>query len=375
MKSNKILLALFIFLIALSTYGCSNQSKVENSASDETVSISSETRIITDAAGREVTIPKTITSVAPLANALRMMCYADAVDLVVGVELAETESALLKAYSYVNHEYLSTLPVVGTGGSSGFTAYEEELVKLNPDVIICSYPVEDAENLQAKTGIPVIVINSGTLFEEDYNESLRIIGEVCHKEDRCEEVISFIQNAVTDLNNRTIDFPEENKPSVYVGALSYKGRHGIEGTYTNFPPLTAIHANDILSDEYTEIQAINVEKELILMEDPDVLFLDPVSLQLVNDDYASNPEYYQALSAYNNQEIYTMIGYNYYHTNVEIAIADSYYAGYVLYPEAFSDIDPEEKANEIFSFLLGSETYYQDLKNAGFGFGKLTIGE
>lgn len=369
MKTNKILLILCVIFITLTA--CGNQSTSEETNTND----ANESRIIIDAAGREVTIPDTISSVAPLGNALRMMSYANAVDLVVGVEIAETEQTLLKAYSYVNHEKLYSLPVIGTGGSSGFTAYEEELVKLNPDVIICSYPVEDAENLQEKTGVPVVVIHSGTLFEEDYNESLRIIGEVCHKEERCEEVISYINNTIEDLNNRTIDFPEEEKPTVYVGALSYKGRHGIEGTYLNFPPLTAIHAKDIVSGDETAIKAVNVEKEMILMEDPDILFLDPVSLQLVNEDFAANPAYYEALSAYNNQEIYTIIGYNYYHTNVEIAIADAYYAGTVLYPEAFSDIDPEEKANEIFSFFLGTETYYQDLKNAGFAFGKLTIGE
>lgn len=382
MKTNKLLLTLCILFVLAFTCACSNgatQDKTtpteESSKETVTENESSETRIIIDAAGREVTIPETVTSVAPLGNALRMMCYSEAVDLVVGVEVGELDEILLKAYSYVNHEYLSTLPVIGTGGSNGFTAYEEELINLNPDVIICSYPVEDAENLQTKTGIPVIVINSGNLFQEDYNESLRIIGDVCHKEERVQELISYIEDTIVDLDNRTADFPEEDKPSVYVGALSYKGGHGIEGTYANFPPLTAIHAKDILSDEYTTIKALNVEKELILVEDPDILFLDPANLQLVNQDFAANPSFYESLQAYNKQEIYTIIGYNYYHTNVEIAIADAYFAGTVLYPEAFSDIDPEEKATEIFSFFLGSDTYYQDLNNGGFAYGKLTIGE
>lgn len=370
MKIKKtILFTLLCCLLCI--YACAGQSNVERSTDIS----HTDTRTIIDAAGREVLIPSEVNSVVPLANALRMMCYLDAVDLVSGIELRETEDAILKAYNYVNHEVLSILPVVGTGGNNGYSTYYEELVTLAPDVIICGYTKEDAENLQSKTGIPVVIIHTGTLFEEDYNESLRIIGQVCNKEDRAEEVIQYINDAMLDLENRSKDFPESEKPSVYVGALSFSGRHGIEGTYTNFPPFTIIEASDIFGDSYDHVKGITIDRELLLTEDPDILFLDPVSLSLVNADFVDQPEYYQALSAYRNGAIYTMIGYNYYYTNVEIAIADAYYAGTILYPQTFEDIDMNEKAKEIFSFFLDSDTYYQDLQDAGFGFGPLSIGE
>lgn len=77
---------LFPFFIS----GCSN-------ASDTTINEqAATTRTITDAVGREVEIPQTVTSVIPLANALRMMCYADAFDLVAGVELGETEQNIIQ---------------------------------------------------------------------------------------------------------------------------------------------------------------------------------------------------------------------------------------------------------------------------------------
>jgi iron complex transport system substrate-binding protein len=79
--------------------------------------------------------------------------------------------------------------------------------------------------------------------------------------------------------------------------------------------------------------------------------------------------------AVKNNKLYTMLGYNYYYTNVEIALADCYYAGTVIYPNEFSDINPEEKANEIFSYLIGSDTYYQELTDVGLGFSKINLGE
>jgi iron complex transport system substrate-binding protein len=367
----KIFLLLTVFLMfTMFASGCSNTAKTEGTLSKET-----GTRIITDAVGREVEIPETVIAVVPLANALRMMCYADALDLVVGIELGETEKNIVKAYNWVNYDTFTELPVVGEGGSGGYTPYEEEIVQLNPDVIICGYSQEDAENLQRKTGIPVVVVNGGTLFGEDYDESLKIIGEVCNKEKRCEEVIEFIKGIKEDLNNRTANVTEENKPVVYTGAVSFKGGHGIEGTYINFPPFTALNATDIFGDTEAATKGVVVEKEKILTADPDIIFLDPNNISLVKEDYTANKDFYNSLTAVKNDKLYTMLGYNYYYTNVEIALADCYYAGTVIYPNEFSDINPEEKANKIFSYLIGSDTYYQELTDVGLGFSKINLGE
>ena len=371
MKKKITLLSIVFLMLTLLAVGCSNTAKTGDISGEEKTG----TRIITDAAGREVELPETVTTVVPLANALRMMCYADVLDLVVGVELGETEKNIVKAYNWVNYDTLKELPVVGEGGSGGYTPYEEEIVQLNPDVIICGYSQEDAENLQEKTGIPVVVINGGTLFEEDYEESLRIIGEVCNKVKRCEGVIEFIKGIKEDLNKRTADVSDENKPLVYAGAVSFKGGHGIEGTYSNFPPFTALNAIDIFGDKEAASKGVVVEKEKILTADPDIIFLDPNNINLVNEDYKAFKDFYNSLTAVKNDKLYTMLGYNYYYTNVEIALADCYYAGTIIYPNEFSDINPVEKANEIFNYMLGSDTYYQELSNAGLGFSKITLEE
>ena len=371
MKRKIALLLTLTLMLAIFTFGCTNTSSSKDTSSEEATG----TRTVTDAAGREVEIPETVSTVVPLANALRMMCYADALDLVAGVELGETEQTIVKAYNWVNYETFKTLPVVGEGGSGGYTPYEEEIVQLNPDVIICGYSQEDAESLQEKTGIPVVIINGGTLFGEDYYESLEIIGEVCNKEKRCEEVIEFIKGIEEDLNSRTANVTNENKPVVYTGAVSFKGGHGIEGTYTNFPPFTALNAIDIFGDTEATSEGVVIEKEKILTADPDIIFLDPNNISLVNEDYAANQDFYNSLTAVKNDKLYTMLGYNYYYTNVEIALADCYYAASIIYPDEFSDIEPIEKAKEIFNFLLGSDTYYQELADAGLGFGKITLGE
>ncbi len=362
----KLITILCILTLGIGIFtGCGNES----------VETEGQTRFVTDATGREVEIPEVVETVVPLANALRMMCYADALELVVGTENIDMEKTLARAYNWINHDYISELPIVGEGGAGGYTPYIEEIITVNPDVIICGYSEEDAIDLQEKTGIPVVVINGGTLFEDDYDESLRIIGEVCSKEERCEEVINYISSIEADLFERTKEISDSEKPIVYTGAVSYRGGHGIEGTYTNFPIFTALNIKDIFDENQTESIGVTIEKETVLVADPDIIFLDPNNMTFVNDDYDTNAEYYNSLQAVKNENVYTMLGYNNYYTNIEIAMADCYYAGSVVYPEQFLDVDPVEKAKEIFEFMHGSSTYYEDLESNGFGFGKITIGE
>ena len=57
-----------------------------------------------------------------------------------------------------------------------------------------------------------------------------------------------------------------------------------------------------------------------------------------------------------------------------MALADTYYAGTVLYPEKFADVNPAEKADEIFEKLLG-EKFYDTLKENGYEFRQVQIGE
>ena len=112
----------------------------------------------------------------------------------------------------------------------------------------------------------------------------------------------------------------------------------------------------------------------MLAWDPDVIFVDFNGLDLVNEDYASNPDYYEQLTAVQEGRVYSQISFRSSASNLDTALADTYYAASILYPEQFADVDPEEKAAEIFEMLLG-ENFYEDLKANGYEFRQITIGE
>jgi iron complex transport system substrate-binding protein len=187
----------------------------------------SGTRTITDALGRVVEIPAKIERIVPLANTPRMLVYLGLADRVVGISGFDPElTTPLQAYAYANKDLWAGLPVVGTDASGATDYYPEQIIAADPDVILCTYTLELADEIQTKTGIPVVAVPAGTLFGEDYEAALRLLGEVCGASDRAEEVIAYINGCLDDLAARTAGVPDAEKPTALAAAATFKGaRH------------------------------------------------------------------------------------------------------------------------------------------------------
>ena len=379
MKKRKALACLLALGMLAGAAGCGQSAQNGDTAAEDTQNAETDaaetaagTRLITDSEGREVEIPEKVESIVCLnVGALRYTCYMQAQDLVIGVEDYEKEQSISRGYNYVNFELFQDLPVVGNNGEH----YPEEIISADPDVIVMSaYDDSDADSLQEKTGIPVVVVpGSDSMMDEGAYETFRIMGELYGKEDRAQELIDYMDSIKEDLETRTADVAEEDKLTAYVAGVSYKGVHGFEGTEAGYGPFAAINAKN-LADETGQTGPFDIDLEQVLAWDPDVIFVDFNGLDLVNEDYASNPEYYEQLTAVQEGRVYSQISFRSSASNLDTALADTYYAASVLYPEQFADVDPEEKAAEIFEMLLG-ENFYEDLKANGYEFRQITIGE
>ncbi len=351
-------LVLFLLVIfALSLAGCTQKQ---------------ETKVdvvkITDTIGREVEVPKKVERVVAIGpGALRLVVYLNASDMVVGVEDAETSWPAMGRPYRMAHPEFAKLPVIGKGGPSP-TPNAEAIAAVKPDVIFaCYFDASRADALQEQTGIPVVVLSYGELGNfkaKEIYDSLRVAGKILGREERAEKIIDFIESTYSDLSNRVKDVPDEEKPSVFVGAIGFKGGHGIESTQCNFPPFMAVKARNVAC-EAGKSGPFFIDKEQLLQWDPDIIFLDENNLHLVLTDYKKSPEVYRSLKAFKNGEIYGILPFNYYTTNIETAIADAYFIGKVLYPTKFADVDPAKKANEIFKFFVGKELYAEMEENYG----------
>lgn len=368
-----------IAIAALTAFTACSSTSTKTDKPAENTAQGTTTKKVTDLLGREVEVPSEVNKILALgAGGLRMICYAGEEDKVVGVEESEHEQTLAKGYNYINFDKFKDLPVVGTGGSGSYEAYEEEILKLAPDVIFAAYTQDLADDLQKKTGIPVVVItyNSG-MFDDKLYQSMGIIGDVLNCKERCDEVVNALKGWQEDLSKRTADIPDESKPTAFTGACSFSGGHGIEGTYAQFPPFTAIGAKNVADGLSEKPKGIVVDLEQITVWDPEYIFLDPNNMSLVNENYAVNKDYYESLSAVKNGKVYSQVAYNWYTTNIETAVVDSYYAGKVMFPDKFEDIDIKKFANEVYTTLLGDSAsgYYDALAAGGLDWKQLKIGE
>lgn len=382
-----LIVALSLFVTACGTDSQNdneNENKmetgdVEDEEDIEDVDVSTEPQIIkiVDTLGREVEIPKNSERFVNVGvGSLRLYTYVGPLDKLVGVEQNETEDQKGVPYSLLNREYFRTLPIIGLGGPRN-AADPEAILVSSPDVIFNTYAtdVASADELQEKTGIPVVVLSYGDVdvFNDDIYYSLNLIGEITGEEERAAEVIDLLKGYHDDLTERASKVSEEDRPRVYVGALGNKGRQGIESTRGDYMLTNILNVTNV-ADETGQKGSFFIDKEQLIEWDPDYIFIDTDGYDLVQEDYNKNPELYDSLTAVKEERLYAQLPYVLLMTNLDTAIADVYNMGKVLYPDEFSDIDPAAKADEIYLNLLG-QTFYQEMADDYKPFGPISLSE
>ncbi len=354
MKNKMAILMVSILLISLISTGC-----VDNDGEDI------ETRKIIDMAGREVEIPRNVESIVAVGSGcMRLIAYMDATDLLAGVEEYEITGGIMGRPYALADPQLSELPSIGPihGGDT------ELIVNQEPDVIFRASSAEKADFYHEQTGIPTIDLTIGDLGEnrDEFYGSLRLIGEILDREDRADEITDYIDTTIQTLQERTDNIHSEDKPEVYVGGVLHRGAHDLRSTYANYAPFQFANADNVAED--LEVDHAMVDEEMILEWDPEIVFVDMGSY--TRDMIDLDKSVYQEIEAFQNGNLYGVLPYNWHHINYGTVLASSFYVGSVLYPKEFSDIDTEEKADEIYDVLVG-DPVYEDMENDLGGFTEL----
>jgi iron complex transport system substrate-binding protein len=364
MSGSKTLL--FTFLLILTIISTMVSGCMENSSNSQSIQLQEEktTVQITDMAGRTVEVPENVERVVAVgAGVLRQIAYLEAMDMVVGVESSEKEDSGTAPYRTVYFDKMADLPEVGPG--HGGTP--ELIASTRPDVIFFGSSggdVKDAVNYQTKTGIPVIYMDGGDLADADREtlyKTWEIYGTVLGKTERAKELQEYTEYLITDLKSRTEDIPDDEKPSAFPGGLSHRGGHGFLSTQYPYASFDMINARHILEkgdidSSIIKSTAFAVSPENLHSWNPEVIFVDLSNLDLVTTDIGKNPSY-KEIKAFREDNVHGVLPVSSYARNYESVLINSYYMGSVLYPERFSDIDFEEKADEIYEMFLGEPAY------------------
>jgi iron complex transport system substrate-binding protein len=341
-----------------------------------------ETVTVTDGVGRAVAVPSSPESVVCSGSGcLRYLVYLQGQDLVVGVDDQEKKNQVREGrpYALAHGSQFKGLPLIGEFRGKDDP---EKIIGIGPQVIfrtsvpgtVYATSAAEADKLQERTGIPVVALPYGSLRNDvekaEMYGSLRTMGEVLGKEDRSEEVIAYIEATVADLEARTGDIPEAEQKEVYVGGVSSAGAHGIISTEPAYPPFSWVHAKNVAAGLGTD--HADVAKEALVDWDPEYLFIDAGTTQMESGGAIGelkNDPALQGLSAAKEGRVYGVLPYNFYSANYETVLANAYFVGKTLYPDRFADVDPAEKADEIYTFFVGKPVFGEhnsEYENLGF---------
>ncbi len=226
-KMLSVILASVLVLSGLMLFtGCSTTTN--------TASTKATTRVITDDAGREVTIPtvenlKSIYSTSPVGQ---MYLFTLAPQLAGGTNTTFSEAEL----QYLP-EGVGDLPNFGTWAMNG-TLDGEALMAAGIQVIlnvstatITESDISATNDLQEQTGIPVVLFDGSV---DKTPDAYRSIGKLVGTEERAEELATYLEKVYTDVTTAVATVPETQRITVYYA----EGPDGLKTEPENSPHFT-----------------------------------------------------------------------------------------------------------------------------------------
>ncbi|MBU1011479.1 MAG: ABC transporter substrate-binding protein [Bacteroidetes bacterium] len=323
--------------------------------------------------GRNIEIPIRIRSaVAHGAGALRMICYLDRTDIIIGVESNEKKRNVPYLYAYPE---LRNLPIIGTGNN----ADPELIARLQPEVIICTFlSSSEADELQKRTGIPVLCLSYGDFNKNETNfyESMRLLGSILERNERAEYLINYIKNG---LNSVEIACDKHaSRARVYAGGIAFRGSHGINSTEPLYAPFRYAHAYNVAEGlvnnpnfSASQLNNVIIDKEQIIKWNPEKIFIDISSYTLSEPDLDKNSVVGKLIPAIQKDEVYFLLPHIWHSVNYEHILINTFYIAKVLYPDIYPDMDIKTKANEVYEAFLGKAIYDNLLDLYGMGCQKI----
>ena len=323
---------------------------------------------VTDAFGREVSIPESPEKIAVVGSgSMRYFVYLGIdLDDVCAVDYQDSklnkQTFNLRPYSLANPEILE-IPEVGAAKG---VVDNEKLLMSGAEILFMggasSSNAEVANEIQEKTGIPVVMFYTGNYVTdaEKIQDTLLMLGEILGKEQRAKDLIAYFDAVEADLKKRVAGLSAGE--SVYIGGVAYNGYHGLDGTDPTYYPFVVLNIKNAAGEVSSVSQTgyAQISKEKLLEWDPDFIIVDLSTIQAAEGGALvelKNDPSYRELTAVKNSMVYTVNPHTSMNVNHETTLANAYFIGKLLYPEQFEDIDPVKKADEIYTFVVGEPVF------------------
>jgi iron complex transport system substrate-binding protein len=228
---------------------------------------------ITDAAGRAIRIPETVTRVFPAGPPAAIQLYTLAPELLLGWPRAN--SAEQCAFLLPD---VCARPEVGRLTGRGNTANLESVLALKPDLILdigstASTFASLAARVQDQTGIPYALLDGR--FEATA-ATYRLLGALTHRD--AGPLASYTENALATIQARIKPIPENERPRIYYA----RGPRGLEtglGGSINLETIEFLGARNVAAERQGGLATVSIEQ---------VLVWNPQVIVTIDRDFAAN---------------------------------------------------------------------------------------
>lgn len=329
MRKNIRVLGVIVIIGVLFFIGCNKTVPIEENKSAKTI----ETIVFTDSCGRQVTLPKKLSKVAPSGAVAQMILYAVAPD-----KLACWAGKLGgQQKKYIEEKY-QALPITGHFYGKG-DLNKEALIEVAPQVIIDLGDKkegieEDLDSIQEQTGIPTIFIEA---TGETYAQMFKTLGELLDEEEQGEKLALYTQQTYEEAKKNK----EEINKGHHLRVMFGTGKTGLDCNAKG-----SIHCGVLETigvDNAIEVSSLSskgggntIPMEEVMHAEPDIILLEAGGPY----DMLKEDPYWSALKAI-KEEAYYEIPCGPYHflanppsINQIIGIK---WLGNLLYPEIYSD--------------------------------------
>ncbi len=298
-----------------------------------------KTRIIIDYENEEVAIPVTVNRIISSLPAFENICLLlGAKEKVVAIMPFEASNLWVKKI----FPEVTDLPQVFKTPN---LANLEELMNLQPDVVLVGNPALKKEYEVAEIAAPYIMFTTA----EELMWAIRTIGSILGEKEseKAEKLVELYNGNIDFVANRIQDVPLEERPTIYYAAnslLNTEGANTIISTWIENSGATNVAAINGVEGSFKDISA-----EDLVAWDPDIIVLrDFAHLEQVKSD-----ERFQTLSAVVNDRVYVSPkGIFVWATGAGI-IMQTMWQAKVNYPDLFTDINVEDLAREFYHEYYG----------------------
>lgn len=281
-KRRYISLLLVMALVLTGAAGCANRkagtaaetgntvesgSAAETGSASETVDTaetvqaadsSADLIVLTDQAGREVTLP------APAERLVSSYYISTAILIALGcedrLEGIEMKADTRQLYKLAAPQLLE-LPAVGSG--KGINV--EETAALEPDLVILPLRLLDSAASFEELGIPVMVVDPET--QENFEGCVELLGKATGQTERSEELLAYYHDQMKKAQELTKDL---ERPRVYLSSGSDYLRTATSKMYQN--DLIGMAGGENVSAQLTDGYWQTVSPEQVLAWDPEYIF-------------------------------------------------------------------------------------------------------